>query len=127
MGAWGFGAFANDVSLDLLENLHDELIRRIVIGLNSEYYEEQRAAAVLLAHYIDLPKFSELVFFRDTDLGHSTISEHCLFGHAVSVLDQMMVDQDWINTWRDTEEILIALSHDRDFVQNKWTEYQKSN
>lgn len=126
MGSWACGSFSNDSALDWIQNNYDDLLRNIVNGLNAQEYEYQRAAAVFLAHCLQLPMFDDAIQYHDEKNNHTPFSENCLFGHAVSVIDQQLADHDWIDSWRDTYEIVLSLNHDRDLVQQAWNTYKRS-
>lgn len=107
MGSWGYGPYDNDSAADWFYGLEDtglyDLIER---GLNSNDYHEQRAAAWLVqrlaitAYVYDINKMDD----------HRKL--------AVEKLQTILNDQMWIDTWRDTDEIIAELKQQIHEIEN---------
>lgn len=126
MTGWGYGASANEIASHFLDDIYELLIRRINVALMGDNNSERRMAACLLAHCMQLPKFSMFVYFHDEANGYAPISEFSLCGYAVSVIDQLLCDHEWLNSFADGEEIVLSLNADRNFIQEQWSQYQKN-
>lgn len=97
MGAWGEGPFDNDSAADWFFGLDKTgLYPFIERGLNSEFYEEVRAAAWLLSQI-----GYNYVYNYDLRKYHINL--------AINKLEKILADEKWINTWSSQTEIEKSL------------------
>ncbi len=98
MGAWGEGPFDNDTALDWTDDLkaRKALIGDITKGLNKRDPNKNRAAAELIV------------------LGYKAkiLDEHDvvpLILKAVPRLDRILMDKEWVGTWKSSTKIKRSL------------------
>ena len=98
MGSWGEGPLDGDTPADWFFNLKEiGLFDLIEEGLNSNDYQIVRAAVWLFA------KLGESAFVYDVYV----IDEHRDL--ALKKLEEILADEDWLNTWRDPEAVRHSL------------------
>jgi len=98
MGAWGEDAYENDTAGDWFDYTFEKakLSWHVQKALNSDYVEEQRAAAYLLEH---LGK----VYIYPTD----ELEKHLAL--AIIRLEDLLDDEEWIDSWRSKIRIKRAV------------------
>ena len=107
MGAWGSGPYDNDTAADWFFELKEiglyDLIER---GLNSDSYEEQRAAAWLVQ------RLAITAYVYDVNL----IDEHRKL--AVEKLQSILNNKGWLETWVDSDETITELKQQIHEIEN---------
>jgi len=95
MGAWGSGPHDNDTAMDFFFLLEKKPITKIVSqGLGSDDYDQVRAAAWLLQR-LDRAYPVELC------------GPH--YELAMTRLEQILADREWMSTWKDRTAIVASL------------------
>ena len=107
MGSWGYGPYDNDNAADWFCNLDTTGIYVFIEkGLNSNCYQEQRAAAWMVQ------RLAETAYVYSID----KIDEHRKL--AVEKLQAMLKDSEWINDWRNPDKIVSEIKKQIDEIEN---------